>query len=82
MNSVALVFGIFAILGMFFGLIPCLGWYNWFNIIFAGLGILLGIIAVAIPPHEGKCSAIAGLVMCIIAVGFGVIRLVLGGGVI
>lgn len=82
MQAASLVMGILAILGMIVGFIPCLGAFNWINIPFAGIGIIISAIAMSTTGNQPKGSAIAGLVCCIAALFFGVIRLILGGGVL
>ena len=47
MKLASLIIGIASLLGMFIGLVPCLGWFNWFNIPFALIGLIIGLIAVS-----------------------------------
>ncbi|MCX6248814.1 MAG: hypothetical protein NTW10_13900 [Bacteroidetes bacterium] len=83
MKIVSLLFGILAFFGMLVGLIPCIGALNWLNIPFAGLGFIISIIALTTgDPKEPKGNAVSGLILCGIAVFIGVIRLLLGGGVL
>ncbi|MBV6478872.1 MAG: hypothetical protein HGGPFJEG_01629 [Ignavibacteria bacterium] len=83
MKFLSLIWGILAILGMLLGFIPCLGAYNWINIPFAAVGLIISIIAaVGSDVNSSKTSAIAGIVMCAIAIVFGIIRLTLGGGIL
>jgi hypothetical protein len=82
MQTISLIWGILAVIGMVVGFIPCLGALNWLNIPFAGVGFLIGIIALAGSGKEDKNGAIAGIICCGIAILFGIIRLFLGGGVI
>jgi hypothetical protein len=82
MQTISLIWGILAIIGMMVGFIPCLGALNWLNIPFAGIGLLIGLIALGTASNENKNGAIAGLICCGIAVLFGIIRLFIGGGVI
>ena len=81
MNTLNIVWGVLAVLGMFFGFIPCLGAFNWINIPFAGVGVVLGVIGLVVE-KDSKGGSIAGLIMCGIAVVFGTVRLALGGGVV
>lgn len=81
MQTLSLIWGILAVLGMVVGLIPLLGWWNWINIPFSGLGLLVSIIAWATAGDKPRNSSIAGLACCIGAVFFGYIRLSLGGGI-
>ncbi len=82
MQLVSLVWGILAFLGMIVGFLPCLGWINWVNIPFAVIGLIISIAAVASARAGNNGSGIAGLVCNAIAVIIGVIRLVLGGGIL
>ncbi len=82
MKTLSLVLGILTILGMLFGAIPCLGAINWLNIPLAIVGLILGILAYTKKDETPKGSAIAGIAMCGIAVIFGSIRLILGGGIV
>ncbi len=83
-TMLALVWGILAFLGFLLGLIPCLGWVNWVNIPFATVGVIIGIVALSQAGAERRPlgPAILGLVLSVTAVVFGVIRLLLGGGLV
>ncbi|GAB3430845.1 hypothetical protein [Niabella aquatica] len=72
MKTIGRLFGILALIGMLLGLIPLLGWLNWINIPLAILGLFLSII--------GKSKG--GIIICIVAIFFGLFRLILGGGII
>ena len=79
MQMLSLLWGILAIIGMVVAFFPCLGSLNWLNIPFAGVGIIVSGLTLS----TGKSSgAVAGLVCCIVALFFGLIRLALGGGVL
>ncbi len=67
---------------MIVGFFPCLGALNWLNIPFAGIGIIISGIALGTAGEEPKGASVAGLVCCICALFFGIIRLALGGGVV
>ncbi|MBL8007508.1 MAG: hypothetical protein JNJ56_08255 [Ignavibacteria bacterium] len=82
MQFISLIWGILAVIGMLVGFIPCLGAYNWINIPFSAVGLIISIIAAATAdPSSSKGSSIAGIVMCGFAVVFGLIRLSIGGGI-
>jgi hypothetical protein len=82
MKFLSLIWGILALIGMIIGFIPCFGAYNWINIPFAAVGLILSIIAIVNSrPDESKGSATAGLILCAAAMIFGLIRLSLGGGI-
>lgn len=72
MKTLGRIFGILAICGMFLGMIPFLGWLNWFNIPLAIIGLLISII--------GKSRG--GIIICVVAIFFGLLRLMLGGGLL
>ena len=72
MQTIGRIFGILAIIGMLIGMIPLLGWLNWFNIPLAILGLILSII--------GKSKG--GIIICVVAIFFGIFRLPLGGGIV
>ncbi len=80
MGITGLIIGIFSIIGFFIGLIPLLGWFNWFNIPFALLGLILSIVGVSTGNSKG--AGITGIVLCGIAVFIGAFRLLLGGGIL
>ena len=82
MHVVGLIWGILALIGMLIGFIPCLGALNWINIPFAGIGIIVGGLACSRAHEDERGSTIAGLLLCTVALFFGLIRLFLGGGVI
>jgi hypothetical protein len=82
MQIVSLVWGVLAFLGMVIAFLPCLGFLNWINIPFAGVGLVLSIIALATSKLANRGVAIAALVCNSVAVAIGVIRLALGGGIL
>lgn len=83
MQTLSLVWGILAIVGMIVAFFPCLGSLNWINIPFSGVGLIVSVVALSqTKPEEKKGSAIAGIVCCSIAVIFGIIRLIAGAGVV
>lgn len=80
MQVLSLVWGILAILGLGVAFIPCLGSLNWLNIPFAAIGVVISIVAKSKPGPQG--TATVGMVLNVIAIILGVIRLVLGGGIL
>ena len=81
MGVAALVFGILSIIGMVIAFIPCLGALNWINIPFSVVGLIISVIAATSGEAE-RPKGIAGIVLCAIAIVFGGIRLILGGGIL
>ena len=80
MQVLSLIWGILAILGLGIAFIPCLGSLNWLNIPFAAVGVVISIVAKSKPGQQG--AATVGMVLNVIAIVLGVIRLVLGGGIL
>ena len=80
MGVLSLVMGILSLVGMVVAFFPCLGSLNWLNIPFSGIGLIISIVAATKPEH--KNMGIAGIVMCAIAVVLGIIRLIVGAGVV
>lgn len=79
LSILSLVWGVLAILGMVVGFIPCFGSINYLNIPFAVFGLLFGVLALALSVN--KEYAVAGCVLCAVAILLGAIRLVLGFGI-
>jgi len=82
MTILSLVWGILALLGLFVGMVPCLGSLNWINIPFSLVGLIISIVAVSKAPPDAKGGAIAGIVMCALGLVIGAIRLIMGGGLL
>ena len=79
LSILSLIWGILAILGMVIGFIPCFGSINYLNIPFAVFGLLFSVLALVL--SSKKEYAIAGCVLCGVAILLGAIRLVLGFGI-
>ena len=79
LSGLSLIWGILAILGMVVAFIPCFGSLNYLNIPFAVFGLLFSILSLVL--SSNKEYAIAGCVLCAVAILLGAIRLVLGFGV-
>jgi hypothetical protein len=65
------------------GLIPCLGWLNWFALVTGGITKILcwvGVFTEGKNNPVAKNDAVIGLVIVAIALFVSLIRLVLGGG--
>ncbi|HMU98117.1 MAG TPA: hypothetical protein PLC61_00200 [Chitinophagales bacterium] len=72
MGTISVIFGVLSVLGMLLGFIPFLGWFNWLNIPFAVVGLILALVS----------NSRNGKILNIVAIIIGVIRLFLGGGII
>ena len=82
MQVLGLIWGILAIIGMVIGFFPCLGALNWINVPFSGIGIVISAIALGTAGDKPKSNSILGLVLCTIALLFGIVRLFMGGGLV
>ncbi|WP_300669580.1 hypothetical protein [Soonwooa sp.] len=67
---------------MLLGFIPCLGAFNWINIPFSVIGLILSVVAYGKEDDQPKSNAMAGIIMCSIAMVLGFIRLIVGGGIV
>lgn len=72
LNILSLLIGIATGTIAAFGLIPFLGWANWFVIPIAGLGLVLGLIS----------SRKEGQILNLVVIAIALVRLMLGGGII
>lgn len=79
--NTAKTLGIIAISLMVVGLIPCLGWINYFALLLSFITVILSIAASSnAKTQAAKSAATIGLVFALIAGFVGFIRLLLGGG--
>ncbi len=72
MKSLGTIIGVFCLIGMFFGFLPFFGWLNWGIIPLAIIGLIISSIS------EAK----SGKTMCAVVIIFGILRLILGGGLL
>ena len=82
MGLISLLWGIVAMVLMFVGLVPLLGWSNWLVIPFAGVGAIIAAIGIALTSREKRGRAKAGLILNAIVIVVAAIRLSMGGGII
>jgi hypothetical protein len=73
----SLIFGILSMVGLGIVFTPLLGWENWIIVRFAGVGLLVSIVATATAKGKRRYS-ILGIVLCAAAVTAATIRLVVG----
>ena len=75
--------GIIALSFMLIGLIPCLGWMNYLNIVLSFITIIIGIVAIASGKSDAdRTAAFLGVAFVGLAIVLGTFRLILGGGCI
>ena len=72
MRILGTLWGIIALLIMLIAFIPLLGWLNWLSIPFAVIGLIFNAI---VDSRNGKT-------LCIVAIIVGVLRLMMGGGIL
>ena len=80
MQIASLVLGILALCGLAVGFFPCVGWYNWVNIPFAIVALIVSLLAKK--PGTDNTLANGGVICSSIAIVAGTIRLAMGGGII
>ncbi|MFX1266030.1 MAG: hypothetical protein ACFFH0_11660 [Promethearchaeota archaeon] len=81
MALAGMILGILSIIGMGVGLTPLLGWMNWGVIPTAIVGLLVSVIGLVISQGQRRL-AVAGIVLCIVAIVIGTIKLVVGFGIL
>jgi hypothetical protein len=81
--SISWGLGIASLVLMLVGLVPCLGWLNWFTLV-VGLGaVITGAIVMSQSLNEKiRSSAQLGLILASVALVIGFFRLVIGAGCI
>ena len=79
LSILSIGWGILAIIVMAIGFIPCFGWINYLNIPFAVFGLLFSVLTLVL--SADKEPAIAGCILCAVAIFLGAIRLVIGFGI-
>lgn len=82
MNVAGLCLGVVSCAMMLLALMPCFGGLNWLVIPLGIIGIVLSGVGFSKSEKEKRGSATAGLVLSIIAVIFGMMRLIIGGGIL
>ncbi len=82
MGLISLLWGIVAMLWMILALIPLLGWGNWFLIPFAAVGTIIAAVGVLFTRSGHRGRAKTGLALNGIVIVVGILRLMLGGGIL
>ena len=75
MSLMTLAWGVLAYAAMVIGLLPVLAGLNWFTVPFAGLGVVLSLVALLIYRGRRDGAPIAALVCNLIAMTIGLLRL-------
>jgi hypothetical protein len=82
MATAGLILGMLAFFGTMVGCIPFLGWLNWFNVLVGCFGLMFSGFANSRSRPEQNGTAIAGIVLSLLAIVLGTLRLKLGCGII
>lgn len=72
---VGTILGIICLILTAVAFIPLLGWFNWFVIPVAVIGLIFGVLG-------RKNTGMVAIILCSAAIVIGVFRLALGGGVL
>lgn len=80
MQILSLAWGLLATVGLVIGFFPCFGALNWINIPFAGVGAVVATITLI--GAKGRVMSAVGLACCVLSLCAGVLRLVLGQGLL
>lgn len=72
MKIIGRLCGVLSLIGMLIGFVPFFGWLNWLVIPMSIVGLLLSIVS----------GSKGGTIICFIAIIFGILRLILGGGIV
>ncbi|MEM8695652.1 MAG: hypothetical protein AAGE05_06480 [Pseudomonadota bacterium] len=72
LNIISILVGLFAALFALIGLIPFLGWVNWFMLPVAFVGLVIGLLA----------DSNGGRNLCMVIIVIGMLRLLIGGGLL
>ena len=81
MGIIGLIISSVAILFLLIGLIPFLGWLNWFTTIpTAVLGAIISGIGIA--RLSAKNAGVTGLIIGLVVLGVAIFRLSIGGGIL
>jgi len=86
MKTAALVFVILAAIGTCMGLVPCMGWANWFAVPTSAMAAILGLIGLlqagSTADQSEKNTYLAALIVGALCIVVGTVRCLLGGGVV
>jgi hypothetical protein len=84
MATAGMALGIWCTFGMLVGMVPFLGWVNWFNLPLSFVALCLSIAGLmsADAGAGARSRGIVGLILAIASIGFGGIRWMMGGGIL
>jgi len=81
MQVFSLIWGIISLTGMLIAFIPCLGALNWIVIPFSAVGVIFCSVSY-FSGEINRTPSMFGLLFCSVAVAFGIMRLVIGCGIL
>ena len=77
--SASMIIGVIVSCFMIVGLVPCLGWLNWFTLSVGGVNLIISVIALLnAKTDKSRNMATIGLVVTLLACAIGFVRLLLG----
>ena len=81
MQVLSLIWGILSLAGMLIAFIPCLGALNWIVVPFSAIGVIFSSIAY-FSGEIDRTASMLGLLFCGVGAAFGMMRLIIGCGVL
>lgn len=75
LGIIGIIIGVICLILSAVAFIPLLGWFNWFIIPAAVIGLVFGILA-------RKNAGVVAIILCSAAIIIGIFRLALGGGIL
>ncbi len=75
MQTLSLIWGLLAFVGMMFGFFPILVFINWLNLPFAVAGLIVGLASLVKSRPADYAPPIVGATCCALAIAIGIIRL-------
>jgi hypothetical protein len=74
-QTLSLIWGLLAFVGMVFGFFPILVFINWLNLPFAAAGLIVGLAALVKSRPADHAPPIVGVACCALAIAIGIVRL-------
>lgn len=81
MATAGILLAIFCVFGMLVGMVPFLGWVNWFNIPLSFIALFLSGTGMLTAAHDSgaRTRGLIGIILAGAAIGFGGLRWMIGG---
>ncbi len=84
MAFASFLLGTFSLIGVAITVIPLLGWLNWLILPLAVAGLIVGMLSAysSAQREHSSCLATLGIILNCVALALGILRLVIGGGIL